>query len=199
MLSYHGFKTRATRLIDSRRLLCIPIYQEAHTIPHHRQPLSLTPRLKLLSVISLSQSSRQKHFEPLKQRCVGFFTQLSKRSQHSSHHVQEPKFIDSDSDDETPVEKRRKVAAGDGKKPPITKEDPVFDAVYKSAASELKRRICFVNAFPTSAESDHLPREVYNHGVRSVKESGLYSHDDLRQLTKAFDGQWFSCVRPLGS
>ena len=93
--------------------------------------------------------------------------------------------------------KRQKVAAGDGKKPSVTKEDPVFNAVYKSAAGELKRQVYFVNAFPTSAESDNLPQEVYNYGVHSVKESKAYNRDDLQKLTKAYNGQWFSCVRPL--
>ena len=109
---------------------------------------------------------------------------------------QEPNFVDSSSDDEVPAEKRRKVAAGDGKKPLVTKEDPVFDAVFKSATSELKRQICFVNAFPNSTNSNNLPRVVYNHGVCSVKESGLYCRDDLRAAAKGFDGQWFSCVCP---
>ena len=74
-------------------------------------------------------------------------------------YTQEPKFVDSDSDsdDKAPTRKRQKVAAGDGKKPSVTKEDPVFDAVYKSAAGKLKRQVYFVNAFPTSVESDNLP------------------------------------------
>jgi len=109
---------------------------------------------------------------------------------------QEPKFIDNGSGDDTPTGKRHKVAAGDGKKPTVAKEDPVFDAVYKGATGELKRQICFVNAFPNSTESDNLPRAMYNHGVRSVNESGLYSRDDLRKVAKGFDPQWFSCVRP---
>lgn len=105
-------------------------------------------------------------------------------------------FIDSGSDDELPARKRHKVAAGDGKKPLVTKEDPIFDAVYKSATRELKRQLCFVNAFPDSAISDNLPRVVYNHGVRFAKESNLFSRDDLRKLPTGFDGQWFSCVCP---
>ena len=106
-----------------------------------------------------------------------------------------PKFINSDSDDEAPAGKRHRVVVGDGKKPAVTKEDPVFDAVYKSAASELKRQICFVNAFPDSIISDNLPRAVYNYGVHFMNESGLYGDDELRKLSKGFDGQWFSCVR----
>ena len=98
-------------------------------------------------------------------------------------------------DDEVPAGKRHKAAAGDRKKPPVTKEDPVFDAVYKNATNELKRQICFVSAFPDSAESDNLPRAVYNCAVDSVSNSGLYSQDDLCKLAKGFDGQWFSCVR----
>jgi hypothetical protein len=70
---------------------------------------------------------------------------------------QEPKFVNSDSDDEPPAGKRHRAAAGDGKKPAIAKEDPVFGVVYKNAGLELKRHIYFVNAFPTSAESDNLP------------------------------------------
>ena len=109
---------------------------------------------------------------------------------------QEPNFVDSSSDDEVPAEKRRKVAAGDGKKPSVTKEDPVFNAVFKGATGELKHQICFVNAFPNSTNSDNLLQVVYNHGVCSMKESGLYSCDDLRAAMKGFDGQWFSCVCP---
>ena len=73
---------------------------------------------------------------------------------------------------------------------------PVFDAVFKSATTELKRQICFVNAFPGATKSDNLPREVYNRSVRSVTESGLYSQNELCRLVKGFDGQWFSCVCP---
>jgi len=121
---------------------------------------------------------------------------LRRQAQLMPFTPQEPKFTNSGSDDEAPAGKRHKVAVGDGKKPPITKEDPVFDAVYKSATGELKRQICFVNPFPDSVKSDNLPRAVYNHGVHSVIKSGLYSHDDLRKLTTGYDGQWFSCVRP---
>ena len=108
---------------------------------------------------------------------------------------QEPKFIDSDSDDEAPAGKRHRAAAGDGKKPTVTKEDPVFDAVYKNAVLELKREIYFVDAFPVSSKSDNLSHKVYNHGVHFVIESNLFSQDELQGVNKAFDGQWFSCVR----
>lgn len=110
--------------------------------------------------------------------------------------LQDPKFVNSGSDDDIPAGKRHKVAAGDGKKPLVTREDPVFDAVYKSATNELKRQIYFVDAFPNSTKSDDLPRAVYKHGVHITNESGLYSHNDLRKLTKGFNNQWFSCVRP---
>lgn len=111
------------------------------------------------------------------------------------HSLQEPNFIKSNSGDEVPVGKRHKLAAGDGKKPTAAKEDPVFDAIYKNAVLELKRRIYFVNAFPTCAESDNLARKAYNHSVNSVTKSELFSQDDLHRANKAFDGDWFSCVR----
>jgi len=107
---------------------------------------------------------------------------------------QEPKFITGDSDDEAPAGKRHRAAAGDGKKPTITKEDPVFDAVYKNAMLELKRQIYFVDAFPTSTKSDNLSRKVYNHGVHFVVKSDLFSQDELQGIGGAFDGKWFSCV-----
>ena len=88
------------------------------------------------------------------------------------------------------------MTAGDGKKPSVTKEDPVIDAVYKSAVGELKQWVCFINTFPTSAKSNSLPQEVHNHSVCSVKGSKLYNHNNLQKLTKAYDGQWFSCVHP---
>lgn len=113
--------------------------------------------------------------------------------------TQEPKFVNSDSDDEAPVGKQHKVAAVDGNKPSVTKEDPAFDAVYKHATNELKRQICFVNAFPTPAESDNLPPAVYSHGVHSVSESGLYRREVLRKLKSGFNKQWFKCVRPCTS
>ena len=109
-------------------------------------------------------------------------------------YLQEPKFIDSGSDNEAPAGKHHKVAIRDSKKPVIAKEDPVFAAVFKSTNTELKHQICFVNAFPNSTNSDNTPRAVYKHAVCSVTESGLYSHDDLDKLTKGFDGQWFLCV-----
>ena len=108
---------------------------------------------------------------------------------------QEPKFANSNSEDEVPARKQHRAATGDGKKPDITKVDPVFDAIYKNAVLELKHLIYFVDAFPTSTESDNLPRKVYNHGVHSVMESGLFGQDELRGVDKVFDGKWFSCVR----
>ena len=57
----------------------------------------------------------------------------------------------------TPAGKHHKVATGDGNKPTITKENPVFNAIYKSAINELKRQICFVNASPDSMKSVNLP------------------------------------------
>ena len=113
--------------------------------------------------------------------------------------TQEPKFINSDSDEEAPVEKQHKVAAADGNKPTVIKEDPAFDAVYRHATNELKRQICFINAFPTPTESDNLPPAVYHHGVHSVSKSGLYRHEDLRKLRSGFNKQWFKCVRPYTS
>ena len=92
--------------------------------------------------------------------------------------------------------KQHKVASGDGTKPSVTKDDVVFSAVYRHAMNELKRQICFVNAFPTPVESDNLPPAVYSHGVRSVSDSGLYHPGDLRKLRNGFDQQWFRCVRP---
>lgn len=92
--------------------------------------------------------------------------------------------------------KRHKVAAGDGTKPSVIKDDVVFSAVYRHATNELKRQICFVNAFPTSAEIDNLPLAVYSHGVRSVSDSGLHHPEDLRKLRNSFNQQWFRCVRP---
>ena len=111
--------------------------------------------------------------------------------------LQEPKFIESDLEDEAPAGKRHRAAAGDGKKPAITKEDPVFDAVYKNAVLELKRQIYFVDAFPTSTKSDGLPRNAYNHSVRFVIGTELFSKDELQGIGGAFDGKWFSCVRTM--
>ena len=108
---------------------------------------------------------------------------------------QEPKFIDSDSDDGAPAGKRQRTTAGDGKKPTVAKEDPVFDAIYKNAVLELKRQIYFVNAFPASAKLDNLPRKAYNYGVHLVTKSESFSRDELQETSKAFDGKWLSCVR----
>jgi hypothetical protein len=105
---------------------------------------------------------------------------------------QEPKFINSDSDDEPPAGKQHQAAAGDGKKPAIAKEDPVFGVIYKNAGLELKRHIYFVNAFPTSAESDNLPCKVYNYGVNFMIKSKLFGQDKLQGIEKAFDGKWLS-------
>ena len=83
-LSSLGFKTRVTGSIDSRHLLCIPVHQEARTVPHHHQLLSLTPTPKLLNSTNRSQSLHRKHFEPLKQRYISFLAQLGEDNQRSS-------------------------------------------------------------------------------------------------------------------
>ena len=107
--------------------------------------------------------------------------------------LQEPNF-NSDSGDEAAIGKQRRVAAGDGKKPTIMKENPAFDAIYKNAILKLKRQIYFTNAFPAPVESDNLARKAYNYGVNCVTKSNLFSRDDLRGANKVFDGKWFSCV-----
>jgi hypothetical protein len=89
------------------------------------------------------------------------------------------------------------VTGGDGKKPTITKDAPVFDEIYKNAVLELKRQIYFVNAFPTPAELDNLPRKVYNQGVAFVNESKLFHQDKFQGIDRVFDGKWVSCVCTL--
>ena len=110
--------------------------------------------------------------------------------------AQEPKFVDNGSDNKVPVRKQYKVAAGDGKKPCITKEDPVFNAVYRHTISELKCQICFINTLPTPAESNNIPPAAYSHGACFVSKSGLYHHEDLHKLRNGFNKQWFRCVHP---
>ena len=86
------------------------------------------------------------------------------------------------------------MAAGDGNKPTVAKESPVFSTIYKNATLELKRQMYFINAFPTSTKSDILPRIAYDHGVALVKESGLFSRNELQGVDRAFDGKWRACV-----
>ena len=89
------------------------------------------------------------------------------------------------------------MVGGDGKKPAITKEIPIFDEIYKNAVLELKRQIYFINAFPTPAELDNLPRKVYNYGVAFVNKSKLFHQDEFQGIDRVFDGKWVSCVCTL--
>ncbi|KAF9785139.1 hypothetical protein BJ322DRAFT_1108599 [Thelephora terrestris] len=109
--------------------------------------------------------------------------------------LQEPKFAESDSDDEFPAGKHHRAAAGDGKKPTITKENPLFNTIYKNAVLKLKHHIYFVDTFPTSAESDNLPHKVYNYGASFVAKSVLFHQDELQGVNKMFDKKWFSCLK----
>ena len=125
------------------------------------------------------------------QRYAVSSTQPSEYDQH----IQEPKFVDNDSGDDVPVMKQHRVAAGDGNKPTVAKESPVFSTIYNGAALELKRQIYFVNAFPTSTKSDALPRKAYDHGVMFARESGSFSCSDLQGVDRAFNGKWRALVR----
>ena len=110
---------------------------------------------------------------------------------------QEPKFIDDDSDDDVPVTKRHRVTAGDGNKPAVAKESPVFSAIYRSTTLEVKRQMFFVDAFPTSTKSDTLPRRAYDHGITVARESGSFSRNDLQGVEQAFNGKWRASVCAL--